>query len=128
MSVVPYSQVVGSLMYLMVSTRPDIAYATSLMSRYMVNLDSVPELIGYVDSDYAKDLDKRRSLSGYIFLFGRLFKDTLVFKIVGGDVRWNIERIVLEAWESTKNARCSHASARDLNPINVVVWLQHVGW
>ncbi|XP_038896570.1 secreted RxLR effector protein 161-like [Benincasa hispida] len=64
MSTVPYSQVVGSLMYLMVSTRPDIAYATSLLS------DSEPELVGYVDLDYAGDLNKRRSLSGYIFLFG----------------------------------------------------------
>ncbi|XP_038905840.1 secreted RxLR effector protein 161-like [Benincasa hispida] len=33
--------------------------------------DSEAELIGYVDSDYAGDLDKRRSLSEYIFLFER---------------------------------------------------------
>ncbi|XP_038883727.1 uncharacterized protein LOC120074622 [Benincasa hispida] len=32
----------------------------------------------------------------------RLFKETFVFKIVVGVVRWNIKRIILEAWESIK--------------------------
>ncbi|GJZ47598.1 retrotransposon protein, putative, ty1-copia subclass [Tanacetum coccineum] len=51
MSKVPYANAVGSLMYLMVCTRPDIAYAVS-----------------FVDSDYAKDPDKGRSITGYEFL------------------------------------------------------------
>jgi hypothetical protein len=37
MSKVPYSSVVGSLMYVMVCSRPDLSYAMSLISRYMAN-------------------------------------------------------------------------------------------
>nr|GMD22027.1 Retrovirus-related Pol polyprotein from transposon TNT 1-94 [Ipomoea batatas] len=37
MSKVPYSSVVGSLMYAMVCTRPDLAHAVSVVSRYMHN-------------------------------------------------------------------------------------------
>jgi len=94
MSKVPYSSAVGSLMYVMVCSRPDLSYAMSLVSRYMSNLgkehwksvqwifrylretaDSCLKfgrtdqgLIGYVDSDYAADLDRRRSLTGYVFI------------------------------------------------------------
>jgi hypothetical protein len=35
MSRVPYASVVGSLMYVMVCTRPDIAHAVGVLSRYM---------------------------------------------------------------------------------------------
>jgi hypothetical protein len=38
MSRVPYSSTVGSLMYLMVCTRPDIAHAVGVMRSYMKNL------------------------------------------------------------------------------------------
>ena len=37
MESIPYANVVGSLMYAMVCTRPDIAHAVSLVSRFMVN-------------------------------------------------------------------------------------------
>jgi len=37
MSRVPYSNAVGSLMYHMVCTRPDIAHAMSVFSHYMAN-------------------------------------------------------------------------------------------
>ncbi|GJU04409.1 retrotransposon protein, putative, ty1-copia subclass [Tanacetum coccineum] len=70
MSKVPYANAVGSLMYLMVCTRPDIAYAVSVVSRYLANPDrgNHVDVTGFVDSDYAKDPDKGRSITGYAFL------------------------------------------------------------
>ena len=95
-SKVPYSSDVGSLMYAMVCSRPDLSYAMSLVSRYMSNpgkehwktvqwifrylrgtSDSYLKfgrtdqgLIGYVDSDYAAHLDRRRSPTEYVFTIG----------------------------------------------------------
>ena len=37
MEKVPYSSAVGSLMYAMVCTRPNISHAVSVVSRYMAN-------------------------------------------------------------------------------------------
>ena len=37
MSNIPYASVIGSLMYAMVCTRPDIAYAVGVASRYLAN-------------------------------------------------------------------------------------------
>ena len=93
MSRVLYSNAVGSLMYAMVCSRPDLSHSLSVVSRYMANpgkehWDTVQwifrylrgtsnaclefeksrdGLVGYVDSDYAGDLDKMRSLTGYVF-------------------------------------------------------------
>ena len=37
MSRIPYSNAIGSLMYDMVCTRPDLAYSASIVSRFMAN-------------------------------------------------------------------------------------------
>nr|GFA02763.1 retrovirus-related Pol polyprotein from transposon TNT 1-94 [Tanacetum cinerariifolium]GFA02794.1 retrovirus-related Pol polyprotein from transposon TNT 1-94 [Tanacetum cinerariifolium] len=87
MSKVPYTNAVGSLMYLMVCTRLDIAYVVSVVSRYLANPgknhwkavkwilkylrgtanvglmygtnhDNHVDITGFVNSDYAKDPDK----------------------------------------------------------------------
>ncbi|GJT51077.1 retrovirus-related pol polyprotein from transposon TNT 1-94 [Tanacetum coccineum] len=87
MSKVPYENTVGSLIYLMVCTRPDIAYTVSIVSRYLANpgknhweamkwilkyfwgTENVGLVYGtdrnnhidvtdFVDSDYTKDPDK----------------------------------------------------------------------
>ena len=96
MKAVPYAHAVGSLMYAMTSTRPDICYAVGLVSRYQSNpgkahwqavkrifrylqmtknmklcfgLDEL-EIKGFTDADFAGDTDDRKSTSGYVFLFG----------------------------------------------------------
>ena len=38
MSRVPYSSVVGSLIYAMVCSRPDLSYVVNVISKYMANL------------------------------------------------------------------------------------------
>ncbi|GJS14224.1 hypothetical protein Tco_0408696, partial [Tanacetum coccineum] len=64
----------GSLMYLMVCTRPDIAYAVSIVSWYLVNpvygrdQGKHVDVNGFVDADYAKYPDKGRSIIGYVFM------------------------------------------------------------
>ncbi|GJS37477.1 retrovirus-related pol polyprotein from transposon TNT 1-94 [Tanacetum coccineum] len=97
MSKVLYANVVCSLMYLMVCTRPDIVYAVSIVSRYLANpgknhWEAVKWILkylkgtadvglvygrdqgkhvhvdGFVDADYAKDPDKGRSITGYVFM------------------------------------------------------------
>ncbi|KAG8474280.1 hypothetical protein CXB51_033820 [Gossypium anomalum] len=57
MSHVLYSSVVGSLMYAMVCSRPDLSYAASAFGR------TEDGVIRYVDADFAGDLDRRRSLT-----------------------------------------------------------------
>ncbi|GJR53654.1 transposable element [Tanacetum coccineum] len=97
MSRVPYASAIGSIMYAMVCTRPDIAQAVSVVSRYMdcpgkSHWEAVQWILRYlrgttdfslmydsggktyvteyVDSDYDGDLDRRRSLTGYVFTLG----------------------------------------------------------
>jgi hypothetical protein len=91
-----YKQMVGSLMYL-TATRPDLMYSVCLISRYMekpteMHLQAVKKilrylkgtmelgiryrrggegsLVGFADSDYAGDVDDRKSTSGYVFMLG----------------------------------------------------------
>ena len=97
MAKVPYSSVIGSLMYAMICTRPDIAYAMGVVGGYMENLgkkhwEALKGIMrylngtrgmriccgskeacveGYTDADYARDVDKRISMCGYVFLFTR---------------------------------------------------------
>ncbi|CAJ2674023.1 unnamed protein product [Trifolium pratense] len=96
----PYASGVGSIMYGMVCSRPDLSYAISVVSRFMANPGQVhwqalkwvlrylngslkgglkytrtdpgrDALEGYVDADYAGNIDTRKSLSGFVFtLFG----------------------------------------------------------
>ncbi|XP_047335552.1 secreted RxLR effector protein 161-like [Impatiens glandulifera] len=62
---VTYSNVIGFVMYLMISTRPDITYALSYLSRFMSN--SCIKMVSYVDSNYVNDRDNRKYIISYVF-------------------------------------------------------------
>lgn len=96
MEKVPYASAIGSLMYAMVCTRPDIAQAVGAVSRYMnkpgkVHWEAVKwilrylrgttekalcfkggdtTLTGYVDADLAGNVDNRKSTTGYVYTLG----------------------------------------------------------
>uniref|UniRef100_A0A3Q7ECC7 Reverse transcriptase Ty1/copia-type domain-containing protein n=1 Tax=Solanum lycopersicum TaxID=4081 RepID=A0A3Q7ECC7_SOLLC len=78
MSKVPYASAFGSIMYAMICTCPDIASSEALkcILRYLKGSPNVGltfrksegiSFLGYVDSDYEGNLDRRSSTTGYIF-------------------------------------------------------------
>jgi hypothetical protein len=108
----PYSSLLGRLMYLMVSTRPDLASAVQILSRFMSNPgeshwralkrllqylkytanhgityrgDQEIQPVGFSDADFAGCKDSRKSTSGYVFMMG------------GGAVSWSSKRQTIVA-------------------------------
>ncbi|XP_042988660.1 secreted RxLR effector protein 161-like [Carya illinoinensis] len=98
MQTIPYSSVVGSLMYAQVCTRPDIAYVVGVLGRYLSNpglahwkaakkvlrylqgtkdlvltyqRSDILDIVGYSDADFVGCLDDRKSTSGYVFMMAR---------------------------------------------------------
>ena len=114
---VPYRAAVGSLMYLMAATRPNLAATVGCVSQYMQNLGRVHwevvkrimryvkgtlsfglrykreekiQLMGLIDSDWGGDLDTRRSTTGY------------VFKCASGAINWSSKKRPTVALSSTE--------------------------
>ena len=100
-----YGSVVGSLMYAMTMTRPDLGYALSVLSRYCANPDAThikaatrllryvrgtlsyrihyegtTGFVGYTDADWAGAKDGRRSTGGWLFFLS------------GGPISWSSKR------------------------------------
>ena len=107
MSKKPYALAVGSLMYVMLCTRPDICYAVGVVSQYqsdpgvehwtavkhilkylkrmrdymLVYSSGSLKTLGYTDSDFQGDIDSSKSTSGYVFtLNGEPFVGERVFE------------------------------------------------
>lgn len=123
MSNVPYASAIGSLVYAVLCTRPDICFAVDLVSRYQSNsgpahwqavkrifryLCGASDLVlcyqggdlrlkGYSDADWGGDLDESRSTSGYAFVIG------------GGAISWcskEQDGIALSTMEAEYVASC----------------------
>ena len=124
---IPYALAVGSIMYAMVATRPDLAYVVGVVSRYMSNpgkkhweavkhilrylkgttdaqltfgLTTSAEVEGYTDSDYAGNTDNRKSTSGYIFTYG------------GGAISW---RSKLQECTALSTTEAEYIAAKEAN-------------
>ncbi|KAK8696520.1 hypothetical protein V6N13_001654 [Hibiscus sabdariffa] len=94
MSQIPYASAIGSIMYAMICTRPDLSYALSMTSRYQANpgeghWTAVKNILkylrrtkdvflvyggeeelrikGYTDASFQIDKDDSRSQSGFVF-------------------------------------------------------------
>ena len=107
-STVSYASVVGSLMYVMACTRPDIAHAVEVVSRFLSNPGkehwvtvkwilkhlrgtpktwlcfgtNKPMLVRCTNVDMVGDIDSRKSTSGYLITFFRGSRCNLLLLIV----------------------------------------------
>jgi hypothetical protein len=138
LKVYPYRQLVGSLMHLSVTVRPDITFAVGALARSMAEPTMVHwqaakgvlrylsgtaslgitfggssglglHLQGYCDADYAGDTDTRKSTTGYVFTLN------------SGAVSWQSKRQPTVAASTTEAEYMAAAAA-----IKEALWLRKV--
>lgn len=112
-----YQSALGALMYAMLATRPDLAFSVGALSRHaaapgeahwaalkrvyqylrgttdarlVYSGDSVRNPFGYVDADWASDINDRRSITGYVFV------------LANGAVSWSSKKQTSVALSSTE--------------------------
>ena len=134
----PFASAVGSIMYAMVATRPDIAFAVGAVCAHMqnpsdahwiavkrilrylkgtahlglhFNANNNPkvEIHGYCDSDYAGDTTTSKSTSGY------------VFTCANAAITWKSQKQSRVALSTTEAEYTAAAEA-----IKEAVWLRHL--
>lgn len=121
----PYRELLGSLMYLMLGTRPDLSFAVNKMSRYQENAtdqhwsylksilryvrgttdykliysrDDDNPISAFADSDWANDREDRKSTTGYLI------------KVFGNVVVWSSKKqqqVTLSSTEAEYVAACA---------------------
>lgn len=134
----PYRQAIGSLMYLMTCTRPDLAYIVGVLSRYMeqpqyehwcdvkrvlkylkgtINYGvsygcntGTTEMVMYSDADYGGDIDTGRSTTGWICLLN------------GGAIAWSSRRQPVATTSTTTEAEFLALCAATKE----IVWLRRM--
>jgi hypothetical protein len=120
-----YQRAIGSLMYAMLGSRPDIAFAVSMVSRFASNPTAehmkavkrilrylkgtlnyqltyrgdLQALTGYSDADWAGDKDTRRSTGGFVFNVG------------SGIVSWSSKRQATVALSSCESELMAQTQA-----------------
>ncbi|XP_036340184.1 secreted RxLR effector protein 161-like [Rhagoletis pomonella] len=135
MAKVPYMQAIGCLLFAAQTTRPDISFAVNLLSRFSTNPGKAHwaavkrvmrylkgtikygisynkeacNLTGFCDSDWASDLDERRSTTGYLF------------KLQDGPISWCTRRQRTIALSSTEAEFMAMTSA-----IQEATWLMRL--
>jgi hypothetical protein len=136
MASVPYREVVGKLLYLSITTRPDISYAVGVLCRYNANPgpkhwaavkhllrylkgtknyklyyssdDTSEPFVTYCDADLGGNVDNSRSTAGY------------VMKIGGGAVMWG-SRLQRHVSLSSTESEYTTASATGCE----VMWMRY---
>ena len=130
-----YTNLVGSMLYMSVCTRPDIAQAVGALSKFMAAPTtthwqaatgvlrylagtkgygitygaSAENIVGYTDADYAGDVDTRRSTTGFVFI------------LFGGAVSWSSKRQATVAASTTEAEYIAIAAA-----VREALWLRQL--
>lgn len=131
----PYRDLVGALLYLATNCRPDISYSTSFLSRFMDRATDTHwaaaqrvlkylkgtkkhgllyrkgshPLLGYSDSDFADDINDRKSTSGFIFLLN------------GATIYWRLKKQTVVAQSTTEAEYVAISFA-----VREAIWLKSV--
>ncbi|KAK8554175.1 hypothetical protein V6N12_031146 [Hibiscus sabdariffa] len=134
MSQIPYASAIGSIMYAMICTRPDLSYALSMTSRYQANPgeghwtavknilkylrrtkdvflvyggEEELRIMGYTDASFQIDKDDSRSQSGFVFCLN------------GGAVSWKSSK---QETVDDSTTKAEYVSAREATKEDV--WIK----